>query len=300
MMKFTNFFKAFGILLAVLVFIGLALSVAAQDVDVTTDIEDEEAVIDLLESSGIQVYPLEDITEIPPTLRNITPTSAQVEFISTIPVGCLLVYGDTPEFGNASQSPDMSSAAITDHYPPMIGLEPETTYYYRMQGTDVNGNFYTSPVYSFTTPAESDEETANLLSPQRGAEVIAFSSNFGDQPIDGRWGANNAFDDDPNTAWSSNGDGNDAFVTVRLGQRSQITELAFWTRTMSNNTAQIFSFMVTTEDGTEYGPFELPDPDQAYTFEVDFEAETLRFDVVDSNGGNTGAVDIAAYGEALE
>ena len=69
---------------------------------------------------------------------------------------------------------------------------------------------------------------------------------------------------------------------------------------MSNNTAQIFAFTVTTESGDVYGPFELPDPDQPYDFDVDFEADSLRFDVVDSNGGNTGAVEIAVYGEPLE
>ncbi|MCA9915515.1 MAG: discoidin domain-containing protein, partial [Anaerolineae bacterium] len=174
-------------------------------------------------------------------------------------------------------------------------------YFYRLQGTDEAGNFYVSPVYSFRTPEESSETTDNLLSPENGASVIEVSSNFGGQPIEGStWGAANAFDDDPNTAWSSDGDGNDAHVTVQLGQPAQINEISFWTRTMSNDTSQIYSFTVTTETGDVYGPFELPDPDGAYTFEVDFTAETLRFDVVDSNGGNTGAVDIAAYGEPLE
>jgi hypothetical protein len=87
---------------------------------------------------------------------------------------------------------------------------------------------------------------------------------------------------------------------VQLGARSQINTIRFWTRTMSNDTAQIFSFTVTTETGDVYGTFELPDPEQSYEFEVDFVAETLRFDVVESNGGNTGVVDVAVYGDPLE
>ena len=33
-----------------------------------------------------------------------------------------------------------------------------------------------------------------------------------------------------------------------------------------------------------------------HTFEVEFTARTLRFDAADTNGGNTGAVEIAVYG----
>lgn len=195
----------------------------------------------------------------------------------------------------------MSGVTMIDHNPVMRDLQPETTYYYRMQGSDAEGNFYTSEIFTFTTPPQSDNTSANLLSPDNGAEIIDVSSNFGGQPNAGStWGADNAFDDDPNTAWSTDGDGADAFVEVRLGQRSQINQLEFWTRTMSNNTAQIFSFQVVTEDGTVHGPFELPDPEQPYTFDVDFTAETLRFEAVETNGGNTGAVSIAAYGEPVD
>jgi hypothetical protein len=53
-----------------------------------------------------------------------------------------------------------------------------------------------------------------------------------------------------------------------------------------------------SEDGFHtYGPFTLPDPNQPYVFDVEFEAETLRFDVTDSSGGNVGVVEIAVYGE---
>jgi hypothetical protein len=181
----------------------------------------------------------------------------------------------------------------------MRNLKPDTQYLYRLQGSDEHGNLFVSEIFTFRTPPESDEKSANLLSPDNGAQILEVSSNWNDQPNDGSFGINNAFDDDPGTAWSSNGDGNDAYVTVQLGQRSHLSAISFWTRTMSNNTAQIFSFTVTTETGEIYGPFELPDPEQAYEFEVDLLAESLRFDVVDSNGGNTGAVEIVVYGEAV-
>lgn len=288
-------------LLLLLICAALAASVAlAQDAGPGDPLSDEETLA-LLDDTGANVYPLSAITESPPTLQNITPTSARLNWVGTIPTGCLLVYGETPDFGRASQDPDMAGAAIIDHNPVMVGLQPDTEYFYRLQGSDEAGNLYISPTFSFRTPPESTEGSANLLNPVNGATVTEVSSNFGGQPTEGStWGAANAFDDDPNTAWSSDGDGDEAYVVVELGQRSHITRIRFWTRTMSNDTAQIFSFTVTTDSGDVYGPFELPDPDQAYEFDVDFEAQSLRFDVVDSNGGNTGAVSIAAFGEPVE
>ena len=69
---------------------------------------------------------------------------------------------------------------------------------------------------------------------------------------------------------------------------------------MSNNTAQIFKFTVTTDRGEVLGPFELPDAGKPYRFEVDVEAASLRLDVMASNGGNTGLVEFAAYGVPAE
>lgn len=69
---------------------------------------------------------------------------------------------------------------------------------------------------------------------------------------------------------------------------------------MSDGTSQVFEFTVTADDGTVYGPFEVPDANQAYSFDVDFETTTLRFDVVSSSGGNTGAVEFGVYGEYVD
>ncbi|NDJ76781.1 MAG: discoidin domain-containing protein, partial [Chloroflexi bacterium] len=132
-----------------------------------------------------------------------------------------------------------------------------------------------------------------------GAEITGYSSAFGSAALAETWGAGSAFDGSPNSAWSSAGDGDEAWIEVRLAQRSQIDRIEFWTRFMSDGTAQIFEFTITTGDGRVYGPYELPDAEQAYGFDVNFEAEVLRFDVVDSSGGNTGAVEIAVYGAPL-
>lgn len=282
----------------ILGFVGL---VYAQDESAEIELLSADETVELLETTGLNIFPFEMIEGSAPVLAGLSATSTRVEVSTTIPVNCLIIFGETEDFGRVAQDSDMGdSGAHEDHSPILTDLEPETTYFYRLQGSDTQGNFYVSEVFSFTTPPESNEVSDNLLSPTRGAEVLEVSSNFNNGANDGSWGILNAFDDDPNTQWSSNGDGNDAFFTVQLAEESQINIIRFWTRTMSNNTAQVFSFTVTTETGEIYGPFELPDPEQAYEFEVDFIAETLRFDVVDSNGGNTGAVDIAVFGEGVE
>ena len=293
-------FRKITLAIALFAFSAFGLVYAQNDSSDIEPLSDEET-IELLETTGINIFPFEMIEASAPVLVGLSATSTRLEVSTTIPVNCLIIFGETEDFGRVAQDSDMGdSGAHEDHSPILTQLDPETTYFYRLQGSDTQGNFYVSEVFSFTTPPESDEVSDNLLSPSRGAEVLEVSSNFNNGANDGSWGILNAFDDDPNTQWSSNGDGNDAFFTVQLGAESQINTIRFWTRTMSNNTAQIFSFTVTTETGDVYGPFELPDPEQAYEFEVEFTAETLRFDVVDSNGGNTGAVDIAVYGEPIE
>jgi len=57
---------------------------------------------------------------------------------------------------------------------------------------------------------------------------------------------------------------------------------------------------VTTDSDEGLGPFTLPDACKAYRFDVDIMASTLRLDVVDSNGGNTGLVEFAAYGTPVD
>jgi hypothetical protein len=68
---------------------------------------------------------------------------------------------------------------------------------------------------------------------------------------------------------------------------------------MSDGSAITRAFTVTTGEGEEYGPFDIPDTDSSYRFEVPFEAERLRFNLMETSGGNTGVVDIAVYGELL-
>jgi hypothetical protein len=249
-------------------------------------------------TSGVSFRPIEEIIEQPLQVTNFeNDGSARLPIQTKIPVACTIVYGKTNQFGSLSLDQDMAGGAHTDHSPLLLGLDPETTYYFRVQGVDASGVVYLSEVMTFTTPPRETVAVENLASPLLGAEIIGYSSAFGDAAPTSNWGIANAFDDNPNTAWSSGGDGDAAWVEIKLAQPARVTAVSFHSRSMADGSAITQAFTVTTETGQVFGPFSLPDASQPHQFEVAFVAQTLKFELMDTTGGNTGAVDIAIYGE---
>jgi hypothetical protein len=158
---------------------------------------------------------------------------------------------------------------------------------------------YISEDMTFRTPEELTDVEVNLASIDAGARVLDVSSNFGGAGNDETWGANSAIDGSRGSAWSSNGDGNDAYIEIQLAQPSNLSAIEVWTRSMSNGTAQIFSFTLTTDAGLVLGPFSLEDAEQSYRFDVEAVASSIRLDVIDSSGGNTGLLEFAVFGTAI-
>lgn len=248
----------------------------------------------------VQIMPLSVVTESDVQVFDVTDTTARVNFVGTIPLACYLVYGTDESFGFVTNDPDMAQAAIIDHNPVLLDLEPDTEYVFRMQGIGEDGVIYVSELYRFRTLPASDVSSENLLSPENGAVVLEVSSNFGNQPNDGRWGILNAFDGNPATEWSSNGDGDDAYFVVELSGEHRIHTIEYRTRAMNDGTAITEAFTITADSGEVFGPFEVEAYTDMTTFEVDFAAATLRYDVQQSTGGNTGIIDIAVYGTPVE
>lgn len=256
----------------------------------------EGQTIVLDDNQTVTILPLQAVTESEPIVFDITDTSASVNFVGTIPLACYLVYGTESTFGAVTNDPNMADAAIIEHNPLLLNLEPDTEYVFRMQGVSENGTIYISDTYSFKTLPKQIADNTNLLSPEMGATVREVSSNFGNQADDGRWGILNAFDQNPRTEWSSYGDGDDAYFIVDLNDTYHIQEIQFQTRQMADGSAITESFTLTTDSGEIYGPFEVNTADQSFRFSVDFRASSIRYDVHRSTGGNTGIVDIMVYG----
>jgi hypothetical protein len=243
------------------------------------------------------VHPIEDILVSGPEFIDIGPDTATLLAETNIPVACAVVYGTTQEYGQIATDTDMAGGGHQDHHPFLTGLQPDTTYYGRLQGVAPDGTLYRSEEYTFRTPAAKATDVGkNLALPENGAHVVAVGSNYGGGGDDSTFGALNAIDGNAATQWSSDGDGDEAWIELELAEDTRVGRIGFWTRTMGNN-AQIQSFQVTTDRGETIGPFELTDAAQTYYFDTDFVARRLRFEVVSSSGGNTGAVEIEIYGQ---
>jgi len=228
-----------------------------------------------------------------PSIEEVTDTSAVIALKTSAPAFCQVNYGSTPQYGQMRRM--SMSGPMTDHRIVLPGLQPETVYHVRLTAVDVHARIFQSPDLTFKTKAARAGRPAgrSVASLRAGAKVVGVSSNYGGGGVEGAFGANHAIDGDPSTEWSSNGDGDAAWIEIELARSSHITAIGFWTRTMGP-TAQIQRFEVVADGKTRLGPFTLPDAAGIHYFPVDVTAKRLRFNVLRSSGGNTGAVEIEA------
>jgi hypothetical protein len=104
-----------------------------------------------------------------------------------------------------------------------------------------------------------------------------------------------ALDGDPSTAWSSRGDGDDAWLEIDLGAPTEVGSVAWVTRSMTDGTAITDTFTVIA-DGVPLGTFPTG-PDGA---PVGIPVRLLRLEAETTTGGNTGATEIVILGPAAE
>jgi hypothetical protein len=243
------------------------------------------------------VHPLSEILASGPKFVDLGPDSVTVELETKVPVVCAVVYGTTAAYGGIATDSDMAGGAHTMHHPTLRGLRPNTTYLLRMQGVGADGTLYVSDSFTLKTPAaltSAKPAGKNVALAAAGARVSGVSSNFGGGGLASAYGGNKAIDGDPATEWSSDGDGDKAWIEIDLGKPQALAALGFYTRTMGT-TAEIASFQVRTDKGELLGPFAIPDAKSIYYFRIATTAQKLRFEVVKSSGGNTGASEIEVY-----
>ena len=215
--------------------------------------------------------------------------SAVVRLRTDPPTVCAIAYGRTASLGASANDPSMGGTAIARHTVVLGGLTPDTTYRFRLTATDAQGRVFQTPeLATFTTkPAKTAAAGKDLAV---GAKVVGVSSQYG-----AGYGAANAVDGNLATEWSSAGDGNRAFVTIDLGAERKIGGVAFLTREMSDGSAITRTFAVVVDGGKRYGPFPAGDRVDPRVAKVSFTGRRLRFEVVTSTGGNTGAAEVEVF-----
>ena len=215
--------------------------------------------------------------------------SAIVQLQTNPATVCAIAYGTTASLGSIADDPDMGGTAITRHTVVLARLTPGATYRFRLTATDAQGTvFQTRGLGTFTTP-----RNVGALGPDIavGARVVAVSSQFSSA-----YKAANAIDGNLSSEWSSAGDGNRAFITIDLGRQRAIAGVAFITREMSDGSAITRTFAVVVDGRRSFGPFAAGNVVNPRIASVSFTGRRLRFDVVTSTGGNTGAAEIEVFG----
>lgn len=246
----------------------------------------------------VEVRPFEEIqdSEITVEADPTSPTRGIFRVTTTEEAICAIVWGEDESFGRFNNSLAMSGTGIIQHDVILPDLEQGREYVYVLQGSTADGTLYRSDVMTFTIPVAEAADAApepdlgeNIAT---GAAIAEVSSEFNDA-----FAAANAIDGDLSSEWSSATDGDGAFITLDLGEPTELTGVAFLTRSMADGSAITEEYAVTTDAGEVLGPFPAGNPAQARITELDapVTATTLRFEVVRSTGGNVGAVEIQVF-----
>jgi hypothetical protein len=227
---------------------------------------------------------------------------AVMNVLTDVEAVCSIAWGNDENLGNINTDLDMGGGAHQDHEVVLVGAEPGKTYSFRVQGATADGALFQSELATFTLPdvPEGDDAMggeddmgvhgANLA---EGATVLAVSSVFSDS-----WSGENAVDGDMSTEWATAGSGDDAFIEIDFGSSQDVVGVEFITRTMGDGTATTTQYTVTVDGGDTFGPFDAGDPADNRFAEAEFVGQVLRFDVVASTGGNTGAIEVRAFAPA--
>lgn len=206
---------------------------------------------------------------------------------------CAIVWGETEAFGNFNNSLAMNGTGIVDHDVFLPGAVPGVTYFFRVQGSTADGTLYQSDVGTFTIPGQSDggvDAPSDLgVNLALDAAVVEVSSEFSTA-----FSASNAVDGDTSTEWATAGSGDEAFLTIDLGQERSIAGAEFVTRSMADGTAITEEYTVTV-DGETFGPFPAGNLASSQIAEFTATGRVVRFDVTTTTGGNTGAVEVRVY-----
>jgi len=225
---------------------------------------------------------------------------AKMNVTTDVEAACSIAWGEDENLGFLHTDLDMAGGAHQKHEVILVGAEPGKTYSFRVQGATPDGTLFQSALSTFTLPEapaggddamDGDDGMADHGSNlAEGSAVVEVSSVFSDA-----WAGENAVDGDMTTEWATAGNGDDAFVEIDLGSSQEVVGVEFITRTMGDGTATTTQYTVTVDGGETFGPFDAGDPQDNGFAEAAFTGQVLRFDVIASTGGNTGAIEVRAF-----
>lgn len=230
----------------------------------------------------------------------VTATRAVARFNTSAPTSCRVLFGqDAAALTRSATDPNMAPGTlVTDHTVPLEDLTAMATWHWRAEAVDQDKRTFLSDPQSFTTAmGVSTGNLTNVALRSAGTTVTAVSSNYGGAGVDSAWGANNAVDGAMATEWATQGDGDGAWLDLDLGVTREVVRLGFRSRKMTDGTSIIQAFRVRVEDGTWLGPFESPNPDETYSFDLaaPVMTRTIHLEATRTTGGNTGAREIEVY-----
>ncbi|HVU04305.1 MAG TPA: discoidin domain-containing protein [Polyangiaceae bacterium] len=233
-------------------------------------------------------------------VENVSATRAVVRFDTSRPATCFVDFGVSPDALDAhATNPDMrDDTLVLVHEVPLEDLVPATTYWFRATATDATGSTHASNVVPFTTTGSTDAASReNVALSSAGTTIAGKSSNYSGAGDDEPFGALKAIDGSMATEWSSDGDGDDAWIELELGQVRSLAAFGFRSRSMSDGTSIVTAVELVLDGTTRLGPYATDDPERTYVFELpaDTTARRARLEVSRSTGGNTGAREIQLF-----
>ena len=227
-------------------------------------------------------------------VEDITASSAILRFETSIPTSCEAEFGlNKDSLNETATDPTMMEDELSIDHDVLIGnLRENSEYFIRARATTSKNITYYSELLSFNTLSISiDEEDDKLLS-RSEFDIVSVSSNWAGGDNNSSFGIEKAFDQNLVSEWSSDGNGDNAFVSIKLHSRRKIRGFSIRSRKMADGSSIITSIVMNI-DNENIGTFETPDPDQTYRFIfTEIEGENITWKVSSSTGGNTGAKEI--------
>lgn len=235
--------------------------------------------------------------------EEIGEEGAVIRFTTSAAVLGSVEYGQTGEsLDNIAVDPAADpQTGRTSHTISLTGLSAETSWTVRARGVDTLGLLHVSSALEFETLAsQAQPVSGNVALAAHGTTVFAVSSNFKGLPNASSYGADKAIDGDLESRWTSDGDGDGAYIELDLGTKRTVARVGL--RAYGQLPEPVTGHIKTARvlfDGADpgLGTVSLDDPDAVYSFDLaaPVVVRRVRIEAVTTSGGNTGLREVQLF-----